>query len=272
MPLPSRQSRIHGLWSTLLIAATLIGLSGQSATAATDTTPPVWRKLPTTSVPVGASLWQVSDVCAGVTYSIKATIDFQAADPESGIAYYEWESSDGWAGETVQPRIVGAIAQSGDHACGGGANVVDIWATNNAGLISPFFTWNGERRLSVREDTSPEVAYTGAWSASNCACFVGGTVRKTTAANSAATLTHSFPTAQALALVMSKAPDRGQAKILVDGVQVATVDTYAPSAVNGTVVWRTTLTPGRHVIKVVNLGTPGRSRIDVDAFAMVTKA
>ncbi|HSS68137.1 MAG TPA: hypothetical protein VLK34_06260, partial [Nocardioidaceae bacterium] len=75
-----------------------------------------------------------------------------------------------------------------------------------------------------------------------------------------------------LGLVMAKAPDRGKAAIFVDGVRVATVDTHAASKVNRTVVWRQTMAGNTgHTVKVVNLATAGRTRIDIDAFVLLQK-
>ena len=67
-----------------------------------------------------------------------------------------------------------------------------------------------------------------------------------------------------VALVMERAPDRGKARVLVDGVRVATIDTRAASKIHRSVVWTGTL-QGAQTLSVVNLATSGRPRIDVDA-------
>ena len=74
-----------------------------------------------------------------------------------------------------------------------------------------------------------------------------------------------FPSGGPVALVMEKASNRGQAKILVDGVLRTTIDTYAATPRHRSVVWAARLTRVRHTVSVVNVGTPGRPRIDVDA-------
>jgi hypothetical protein len=68
---------------------------------------------------------------------------------------------------------------------------------------------------------------------------------------------------------METAPDRGKAQILVDGDVVATVDTYAPSPEHRVLVWVGSIDTTREsTVSIVNLATPGRPRIDVDAFVV----
>ena len=70
-----------------------------------------------------------------------------------------------------------------------------------------------------------------------------------------------------VALVMAKGPARGKAAIYFDGGYVTTVDTYASVNTNRVVMWDKGLTgTANHTIKVVNLATSGRPRIDVDAY------
>jgi hypothetical protein len=64
---------------------------------------------------------------------------------------------------------------------------------------------------------------------------------------------------------MAKAPDRGSAKIYVDGKVDATVDTHAAVAQNRIIVWQHALGKGAHTVKLVNLATKGHPRIDLDA-------
>jgi hypothetical protein len=68
---------------------------------------------------------------------------------------------------------------------------------------------------------------------------------------------------------METAPDRGKAQILVDGDLQAVVDTGAPAARHRVVVWVGSIpTDGDHTLSIVNLGTQGRPRIDVDALVL----
>ncbi|HVQ88200.1 MAG TPA: hypothetical protein VMT88_08460 [Actinomycetes bacterium] len=109
-------------------------------------------------------------------------------------------------------------------------------------------------------------AYSGTWNTSTCQCWSGGTTRKTTARGATAKFTFDFSGGKhPVALVMERAPDRGKAQILVDGVFQETIDTYAASPKHRSVVWVGKLPSGVHSVTVVNLATTGRPRIDVDA-------
>jgi hypothetical protein len=106
-------------------------------------------------------------------------------------------------------------------------------------------------------------SYTGFWGTSTCTCWSGGFDRRTVAAGARANFV--FPSGGPVALVMEKAPNRGKAKVLVDGVLRRTIDTHAATPTHRSVVWVATLSRARHTVSVVNVATPGRPRIDVDA-------
>ena len=75
---------------------------------------------------------------------------------------------------------------------------------------------------------------------------------------------------RAIALVGSKSPARGKAKVYIDGVLVATVDFRRSSRGPPPGRVHPLLGDGRpHTLKVVVLGTSGRPRVDVDAFVIV---
>ena len=82
------------------------------------------------------------------------------------------------------------------------------------------------------------------------------------------TLTATVSEGQVIAIVMPMAENRGEARIKLDGVKAADVDTYAEGPRQHRIVmWQTgPLTAGEHTIEVINLGTEGHPRIDVDAF------
>ena len=63
------------------------------------------------------------------------------------------------------------------------------------------------------------------------------------------------------------APNRGEARIKLDGANQGRIDTYSPTSQNRIVMWQTPpLEAGVHTVTIVNLATEGRPRIDVDAF------
>lgn len=108
------------------------------------------------------------------------------------------------------------------------------------------------------------VSYFGAWSVSNCKCAIEGTTHYSTQKNAS----YTFRVAGAFGLAMSKAPNRGSAAVYVDGRKIATINTYARTAINAEFVYSTLLKgTAVHTVSVVNLATPGHPRIDLDAIA-----
>ncbi len=64
---------------------------------------------------------------------------------------------------------------------------------------------------------------------------------------------------------MEMAPNRGKVRIYVDGVLTKTVDTHSATLKHRSVVWAARMAAGVHVVRLVNVGTAGRPRIDLDA-------
>lgn len=68
-----------------------------------------------------------------------------------------------------------------------------------------------------------------------------------------------------MGLVMHKGPGRGRFQVYVDDVLKSTIDTYAPTNAPRMVVWQAGLTSHAQKVRLVNLATAGRPRIDLDA-------
>jgi hypothetical protein len=63
---------------------------------------------------------------------------------------------------------------------------------------------------------------------------------------------------------------RGKVRIYLDGVLQATVDTYRASAEYRSVIWQRSFTGSvTKRVRVVVVGTSGRPRFDLDAFAVI---
>ncbi len=80
-------------------------------------------------------------------------------------------------------------------------------------------------------------------------------------------------TGSAVAFVSTRGPNRGIARLKLDGVTVKLVDLYASTLRPASVVFVTSVTPGRHVLSVTvtathNAASTG-SRVDVDAFEVL---
>jgi hypothetical protein len=108
-------------------------------------------------------------------------------------------------------------------------------------------------------------------------CWSYGTTQKTTQPGATATFDFTASggvipnTRWVLGAIMAKGPDRGRAAVFLDGTKVGTVNTYSDTRTHRTVVWRKTVTPGDHELRIVNRATSGRERIDVDAFVLIPK-
>ncbi len=69
-----------------------------------------------------------------------------------------------------------------------------------------------------------------------------------------------------IGLVVTKGPKMGRAKLYVDGKYVKTVDAYSSKVKPRQLIFYRGFKKKRsHYLKVVNLGTPGRSKFEVDA-------
>lgn len=157
-------------------------------------------------------------------------------------------------------------------SCGGGSIEQNGWmvtaydydwnATNVAIRTRPNVVH--ENGASAYEAEGPRPAmftYSGNWSAQRGRFASGGRPVRTKQAGASIT----FQASGEVGLVMAKGPARGRAAILVDGVRVSTVDTYAETNSNRIIVWTRDLPPGTHTIQIRNLATTGHPRIDFDA-------
>jgi subtilisin family serine protease len=76
--------------------------------------------------------------------------------------------------------------------------------------------------------------------------------------------------AKAIAIVGRQGPTSGKAKVYVDGVYAATIDLYRSTSRSRVVLFsRSWPTAGIHKVKLFVSGTPGRPRVDIDAFPVL---
>ncbi len=263
---------------TAAVATLATVVVSSPAGSATDTSPPVWVKTPTASIPLGAVLdtWD----CEGVEYALgPVDVRYRARDPQSGIDHYEVALDGGNGPEDVGlVRRATMTARTTDPAdcLGGPRPIFFAVAVDGAGLSTPEYSWRSSQ-LSVFQDSAARLTYKGSWRVSSCACWSGGTTHKSTTKGAAVRAkllvpaSDGTPDKAAVALVMAKGPDRGRAAIWLDGQKVATVKTHSATRLNRTVVWRAAVTPGHHVLRVVNLGSSDHPRIDVDALVLLPK-
>ncbi len=138
---------------------------------------------------------------------------------------------------------------------------VDAVGNPSAWAVGPLLT----PRLT--QQSSSLIKYVKTWTLASSAKYSGATEKWSRATS--ATATYKV-TAKSIALVITRGAGRGKVKIWVDGVVVkASLDTKAGSTQYRYVSWQTALTPGSHLVKITVLGTAGRPRVDLDAFAVL---
>jgi hypothetical protein len=117
-----------------------------------------------------------------------------------------------------------------------------------------------------------DATYSGAWSTAAPASALGGSLHFSTTKGAAATFSANVRT---LAWITTVGPTHGSALIVVDGRQVATVSTHAASVgyrrIKFARAWWGGPNDPVHTIRIVNAGTSGHSRVDVDGFLAVTE-
>ena len=119
---------------------------------------------------------------------------------------------------------------------------------------------------SLVQQTSSSIAYRKTWSTASSTGYSGGTARWSRTASASATFIF---TGRNIAVVAAKATLRGKLKIYVNGAYKTTIDLGGPTATK-VVAWQGTFsTSARRTIKIVVVGTSGRPRVDLDAFAVL---
>jgi hypothetical protein len=107
----------------------------------------------------------------------------------------------------------------------------------------------------------------GKWRQDRDSTASGGYTRFAVTEGARSTLTF---TGSAIALVAPRGPDRGEARILINGKEVAVIDLQAPSKSPRQLVFtRTWEGSVERTIQVVVMGTAGRPRVDVDAYLVL---
>ena len=177
-----------------------------------------------------------------------------------------------------------------DDGCGGGVHNGQgfiVRVTDRHGNVAEleemasihFLRWDNTTGEWPFTSGSASFSFGTAWAANNpCAqCDNGSTVYTTKVGASAVyTLNSSWsnyytsPFASHLGLAMTKGPGHGAVKLYLDGALKATVNTYSAT-------WRYRnyvydfgpLTAGAHTVKLVNVGTSGRPRIDVQGMGLI---
>ena len=220
------------------------------------------------TAPTASSLAAKPSVGAALSgSSIPLFLSWSARDNAggSGVARHELGRSTNGATWTtvstslVSPSVTVAAVSSGTVRYR--VRTIDVagnvGAWTNGTILSP----------SLVQETSSSVRYSGTWSRSTSSSYSGGTAMAASIAGRSAT--YAF-TGRSIALVTTNSRTRGKVKLYINGVYQTTVDLYRSSTQYRAIAWQKTWsTSATRTIKVVVVGTSGRPRIDLDAFAVV---
>lgn len=231
---------------------TIIGTS--SAVTVSDTVPPV-VVAPTMNLRTGQPV---------TSASVPVTLTWPAAtETGSGVARYELaKSADGGATWANLSTSITGTSYSTSVATSGKV-LFRLRAVDKAGLAG---AWAAGVNLSPRPTSETAATFTGTWASVLDASALGGSVKRTSLAGSAAT--YAF-TGRSVGLLATVAAGRGSVAIYVDGAAApaATVSTASATTGYARQIWQKTWTStGTHTIKVVATGS---STVDLDGFVPV---
>jgi len=181
----------------------------------------------------------------------------------SGIAAYDIQRSyDGQAyatiGTTTAPTFAWTISP-------GHVYRFLVRGRDKAGNVG---AWKAGPTLlpALTQQTSSAVMFAGASTTTTSASYSGGTERYLAATGASATYT---TTARSLSFITTKGPNRGTAKVYVDGVLAATIVLNDPATTYRFVAFtKSWSSVGTHRIRVVSEGSPV-PRVDIDAFGVI---
>ena len=281
-----------GWWRPLALIAVLTLLPAAPAISALQ---------PATAPSVEATLmFEIGDVIDAFqpdddveyAYTRSMVLDAEVTGLERGTWSIEgiprggppWEIASGearWPDTVIAPTIRSLSITDDDGTYGGGSTLNSHWVIEGTNPGTPDATattilgakmyvvqQNGEILGAYGPDTFA-VTTKGKWLERNCKCWLGGTDIRTLQKWARVEFTVDADEGQVIAVVMPMAPNRGEAKIKLDGVNQGKIDTYSTVKRNRVVMWQTPPLPaGTHTVSVINLATEGRARIDVDAFVM----
>jgi hypothetical protein len=193
-----------------------------------------------------------------------------------GISLYELElSTNGGAFTTVKSIKSGSEHQSTAlNLAAWNAYQLRVRATDNLGAVGnwatgPAFT------ISLHEESSAMIGYSGAWASGALSGSYGGSVRWADIKTSHATITF---TGTSVTWVSTRGPNRGKAEVWLDGVKQQTVDLYVSggqTTPRRVVFTASGLNPNvSHTLQIKVLGAKHQSstskRVDLDAIVVVS--
>ncbi len=263
----------------LFVAAITVAVFGALTSPASAAPPRITLWVGHPYIPVGTVGWSYLYECSGLEHSgVGAVLKYQAWSPD-GISGYDVTENDGHVYTTTHYKTnvpIRSLVTNYNNDCGGPSETQwEVTAYSKSGASVSRITYDYLEVVRWNNTTTGDVGAHGWWSfspgwkKSTCTCADGGSQNYTTVKGAyGAFVAQVHANGEHRDLEMATGPGRGRAAIYVDGKYETTVDTYAK--VNGNQVYKWDsggLTKGTHTIKVVNLATAGRPRIDINAMS-----
>jgi hypothetical protein len=136
-------------------------------------------------------------------------------------------------------------------------------ATDGAGNTSGYTLGRGYR-VRATQESGADVSYAKSWQTVASSDAAGGGMAFSRVAGARATFTFS---GFAVSWVAACGPHRGSAEVYVDGNLASRIDLHAATPQARSIAFaRRWADNGTHTIEIVNLGSAGHPRVDVDAF------
>ena len=125
-------------------------------------------------------------------------------------------------------------------------------------------------RPSLIQQGGSGVTYSGTWRTRYASYLSGGSARYAT--GSGAAVTYRF-WGSSVSWVAFRGPDRGSARVYVDGAYIRTISLHASTYTSRWIAFaRSWSANGNHTLKIVVAGTAGHPRVEVDAFVRLTRS
>jgi hypothetical protein len=206
-----------------------------------------------------------TNVIMGFT-TAQGYISWSASDALSGIARYELSRRIGTGSWTSLSATLTSPAMTVTVTPGSTVYQFRMRGWDKAGNVSAW-VYGASFTVPRYQNTSSSIVYGGYWATSSSSSYSGGSERYTGTGGRSATFTF---TGRAFGWVASVGPSRGKARVYIDGTWITDVNLYSSSTTYRKVVytyyWSTS---GLHTFRIVDLGTAGHSRIDLDAILVV---
>ncbi|HKO34338.1 MAG TPA: glycoside hydrolase family 3 N-terminal domain-containing protein [Candidatus Limnocylindria bacterium] len=187
--------------------------------------------------------WSASDPCHISRYVLQRQTD--------GGAWIGQGPADGTDTATVRTAPIGSTIAYRLRATDGAGN------TSSYTLGRPF-------RLRATQESGAGVSFAKSWQTVASSDAAGGGMAFSRVAGASATFTFS---GYAVSWVAARGPHRGRADVYVDGHLAHRIDLHAATPQARSIAFaRRWADNGMHTIEIVNLGTAGHPRVDVDAF------